>query len=388
MNKPPKADNYKRTNAYFEMLKPLAQNSPNMSIYVNEACTWINGKLVEYIGGNSPTIIAPGAGLSKWTLVSLTSLGTLVTTDSTPVANPNVLPDPPANVLPIFLIFIKATDTKITNDMIFDVRPFLDTQYLKTHNLIATRNEPDSHPISSITQLTEELAKRPDFTQIDTVLADKANVAGTTSTDFTFNSDETGSPTSNINLWVNRGSQSRVGIMWNEVEEKWKYTNDGTTWTALGFDGLIPTATASVIGTTKLSVAPASPSDPIAVGDNDPRLGAIALKADASTTYTKTEVDTSLALKSDATTTYTKTETDTKIDLKANISTTYTKTEVDTSLALKVDSSALVNYATKTGSDDIEITDITKGIILHSPDNTRYRITVANGGTLTAVAVV
>lgn len=52
MNRPPKADTFKRTNAYFEMLKPSAQNTPNMTIYVNEANTWINGKIVEYIGGN------------------------------------------------------------------------------------------------------------------------------------------------------------------------------------------------------------------------------------------------------------------------------------------------------------------------------------------------
>lgn len=43
--------------------------------------------------------------------------------------------------------------------------------------------------------------------------------------------------------------------------------------------------------------------------------------------------------------------------------------------------------ASKVGTDDIEITDTTKGIILKSPDGTRYRITVANGGTLNVNAV-
>lgn len=37
--------------------------------------------------------------------------------------------------------------------------------------------------------------------------------------------------------------------------------------------------------------------------------------------------------------------------------------------------------------NDIEITDKTKGIILSSPDGTRYRITVQNGGTLNIAAV-
>lgn len=36
---------------------------------------------------------------------------------------------------------------------------------------------------------------------------------------------------------------------------------------------------------------------------------------------------------------------------------------------------------------DVILTDNTKGIILYSPDNTAYRVTVANGGTLTVTAV-
>lgn len=52
------------------------------------------------------------------------------------------------------------------------------------------------------------------------------------------------------------------------------------------------------------------------------------------------------------------------------------------------DNSSKVNIQGKaTVSDDVEITDKTKGIILSSPNNTRYRITVANGGTLTLTAL-
>ena len=36
---------------------------------------------------------------------------------------------------------------------------------------------------------------------------------------------------------------------------------------------------------------------------------------------------------------------------------------------------------------DIELSDIAGGITMISPDGTRYRITVANGGTLTVTAV-
>lgn len=63
----------------------------------------------------------------------------------------------------------------------------------------------------------------------------------------------------------------------------------------------------------------------------------LGLKADKSTTYTKTEVDTALNLKADKATTYTKTEVDNKI---ADIS-AYSKSEIDTMLNAKADASDL-----------------------------------------------
>ena len=45
---------------------------------------------------------------------------------------------------------------------------------------------------------------------------------------------------------------------------------------------------------------------------------------------------------------------------------------------------------TSTGTtfpSDIETTSSSKGLILKSPDGTRYRVTVANGGTLSVSAV-
>ncbi len=60
---------------------------------------------------------------------------------------------------------------------------------------------------------------------------------------------------------------------------------------------------------------------------------------DNLTNYTTTAgMNTALAKKADAATTYTKTEVDTALDAKANAATTYTKTEVDTELAKKQDS--------------------------------------------------
>ena len=87
----------------------------------------------------------------------------------------------------------------------------------------------------------------------------------------------------------------------------------------------------------------------------------LALKADKSTTYTKTEVDSALELKADKSTTYTKTEVDTALALKSDKSTTYTKTEVDSALALKQNSLVsgvnikTINSNSLLGSGDILI---------------------------------
>lgn len=87
-------------------------------------------------------------------------------------------------------------------------------------------------------------------------------------------------------------------------------------------------------------------------------------KADKSTTYTKTEVDTALGNKADKSTTYTKDEVNTELGKKANsadvytktaadaqfaeAATTYTKTEVDTELGKKANSA---DVYTKTVAD-------------------------------------
>jgi hypothetical protein len=58
------------------------------------------------------------------------------------------------------------------------------------------------------------------------------------------------------------------------------------------------------------------------------------------------------------------------------------------SVALGSDTTTTAASQVMVGGRDIEITTATtRGIILRSPDGTRYRIAVANGGTLTVTAV-
>lgn len=72
-------------------------------------------------------------------------------------------------------------------------------------------------------------------------------------------------------------------------------------------------------------------------------------KADKSTTYTKTEVDTALGKKADQATTYTKTEVDTELGKKANSADVYTKTVADSTFAKAADTYTKTEVNTELG---------------------------------------
>lgn len=67
----------------------------------------------------------------------------------------------------------------------------------------------------------------------------------------TLNSNVTGSPSANAGVEVERGSSTNVSIRWNETNDVWEYTNDGTTYSEIG----------SGAGTTVSATAPASPTE-------------------------------------------------------------------------------------------------------------------------------
>lgn len=64
---------------------------------------------------------------------------------------------------------------------------------------------------------------------------------------------------------------SNSGKLYYATDELVLYYSNGTDWDAQSA-GTIPDASTTVKGSTKMSVAPASATSPIAVGDNDPRL--------------------------------------------------------------------------------------------------------------------
>ena len=48
------------------------------------------------------------------------------------------------------------------------------------------------------------------------------------------NSDETGTPSQDAGLEVERGTSTNVSLKWNETSDKWQFTNDGSTYVNIG----------------------------------------------------------------------------------------------------------------------------------------------------------
>ena len=98
----------------------------------------------------------------------------------------------------------------------------------------------------------------------DTIITGDLTVSGTTTTIntselnigdniITLNSDETGTPSQNAGIEVERGTATNVAIRWNETSDAWEFTNDGTTYVAFGTSATFTGTTDGINeGTTNL----------------------------------------------------------------------------------------------------------------------------------------
>ena len=341
MNKPVAGSEFRKLGAQIEELRVRAQISPNMTVRVNAGSYYTSRmKLVEFEGGTSPVIQAPATGY-KWVVVGITNMGTLFVSSGEIKNRAPELPTIEKNMLPLAAIYLGANSTAITEDMIEDIRPFLASGYHPgDHTILDNCDQPNLHPISSITNLQSELDNRATKADLERFNEKIDETNGTSAAIFTLNNAQTGNPTVSSGIMVSRGSELSVGIRFNEKLNNntgaWEFTNDGVVWnempTALSIDGQLKKASANTDGVTRLSVDPVDPLMPIAAGTNDPRFDQIALKANAEDVYTKDEIDVKLIdvlTKDDA---YTKTNIDDMLDGKANINEMYTKAQVDAML--------------------------------------------------------
>ena len=74
----------------------------------------------------------------------------------------------------------------------------------------------------------------------------------------TLNSDETGTPSQNGGLTIERGTSDNVEIRWNETSDKWEFTNDGTSYTDLGGGSYGDSDVESLMGQYDFHIIPTS----------------------------------------------------------------------------------------------------------------------------------
>lgn len=252
MNVPLYGDEYRKVFGNMATLYPSAQDEPNMTIKITAGGFWtyIGGaKYVEYVGGSSPAITAPLSN-AKWVAVCLTRTGLVVNVDGTSGVNP-VLPVIDESLYPIALVYVQYGDTKLTNEHIFDARPIFSLP-VRDHSYLEGTLSDNCHSISAITGLVDALNAAAKTTDVALALALKADTNGTPDTTFIFNKDFTGVPGSDAVLEVERGSEINVAIRWDETENRWKYTNDGTIWHSLAAnDGTEELATLTYVQETE-----------------------------------------------------------------------------------------------------------------------------------------
>lgn len=136
-----------RDDAYASsMLLAHEQSTPDLTLYVEPGKVYINGTLVEYAGGNSPSFTAPTTN-PRIDVLSINSSGTLVRTAGTEAASP-VAPSVPSGEMPICQVYNKVSQTQIYDTdqgaakgyIYKDTRNFLQLPKTPTVQVITTTN--------------------------------------------------------------------------------------------------------------------------------------------------------------------------------------------------------------------------------------------------------
>ena len=135
-------------------------------------------------------------------------------------------------------------------------------------------------PISTATQTALDLKAplaSPTFTGTattnDLTVSGNLTVSGTTTSINTetltvndnvvvLNNNVTGAPTEDAGIEVERGSSTNVVLRWNETDDKWELTNDGTTYSEIATASSVATATAlTVDNLTDVTITSAADKD-------------------------------------------------------------------------------------------------------------------------------
>jgi microcystin-dependent protein len=112
-----------------------------------------------------------------------------------------------------------------------------------------------SNVVFSGLNVTEKLTVNGNFSSTGGINAFSTETFEIDASFIVLNSDETGSPSENAGIEIERGSENNVSIVWNESTDKWTFTNDGIVYKNIGAMSSLEDA-----GDTQISVSPSNES--------------------------------------------------------------------------------------------------------------------------------
>lgn len=92
-----------------------AQDTPDMTVFIEDGVAIILGTVVKYAGGNSPTLTAPVGGDKRIDLITINSAGTIAITQGTPAGSPSA-PAYPTDKLVLAEVYLRTGATTILDE--------------------------------------------------------------------------------------------------------------------------------------------------------------------------------------------------------------------------------------------------------------------------------
>ena len=199
-------------------------------IKIDDGNTQIKTGLKDYVGdlGNPGQILSSTGTQINWVNASSGALNDLTDVDTSGAANLKILRH-------------NGTEWQVSDEIQSDWNE-------SNANLTAYIKNKPTGILTSVPTLDAVLGAGNTSTKAATVgnfQCANLTVTGTTTTvnsntvnigdsNLTLNSDETGTPSQNGGLTIDRGTSTNVELRWNETTDKWQYTNDGSTYENIG----------------------------------------------------------------------------------------------------------------------------------------------------------
>ena len=93
---------------------------------------------------------------------------------------------------------------------------------------------PDNVTLASNLNVGKNIVVSGNLTVSGTTTTINSNQLNVGDNIITLNSDETGTPSQNAGIEVERGTGTNVQLRWNETSDKWQFTNDGSSYEDIG----------------------------------------------------------------------------------------------------------------------------------------------------------